>query len=143
MAARFKLDIGKFTRFAHRFARSYNNVSPEIVESLKNYTEKVFAQTQIFVPVDTGDLKGSGKVINIKNNKKTVSYAIQYGKSAAQAYAFWVEVREFTAGGTRVKHDPPTQAFYARDAHTMHIAELRNEMKNALQKLRANYAKGA
>lgn len=133
------MDISGHQRFAHRFARAYANAGKKLRASLKYRVNKIFEQTQIFVPVDTGELKSSGKIITTQENDKTSSYIIRYGEGASKEYAFWVEVREYTKNNVKVKHDPPTQAWYVRDAHNMHIEKLKEDMAERVKQLRKEY----
>lgn len=142
MSAIFRADISGHKRFHHRFARSYGNAGAKIKRSLKYYVDQVFAQSQIFVPVDTGELKESGEIVKVVDNNKSISYAIRYGYTGATDYAFWVEVREFSKLGNKVHHEPPTQAWYVRDAHAMHIGRIQQRMAERVKLLREDYKKG-
>lgn len=75
----------------------------------------IMAQSQMLVPVETGTLKRSGRVEEpvIDGDKVTVTVGYGYGGTEEDPqYGYWVEYREYTRRGEKVKHAPPTQAHY-------------------------------
>ena len=87
----------------------------------------IMANSQILVPVDTGTLKRSGEVTmpELSDDGDSLSSIVGYAYGneinpesgePVTGYAKWVEVREFTRTGKKVRHKPPTQAHFLRDA---------------------------
>ena len=100
------------------FAEAGRRIEEGVAAGLYTAGSSLMGMSQQIVPVEHGTLKRSGRVDEPVVDADSVSVTVGYGYGGTtghRLYGFWVEVREFTSGGKRVFHKPPTQAHYLSD----------------------------
>lgn len=89
--------------------------------ALYRVANRIFAESQREVPVDTGTLRASGHVTLPEKRGAETVVTIGYG-GPAQAYAFWVHER------LDLHHAPPTKAKYLEDPVVRGQATFKHDM---------------
>lgn len=97
----------------------------QVGQALYSVALDIFADSQMFVPVDTGTLKGSGGIEGPYESMGSQEVLIYYGGPAAE-YA--VMVHE----DLDMYHTPPTQAKFLEAPYLMHLQDVSIEAANAL-----------
>lgn len=95
-------------------------------EALRQALEPVFEKSHVYVPVDKGNLKASGRVVISESNAGRISGYIIYGDASAR-YAPIVHER------TDLQHKSPTRAKFLQFA-------MEEEFDNLLATLAMTYA---
>lgn len=91
-----------------------------VAQAIHEEANKIFAQSQILVPVDTGVLRGSGGVSAPQQGPLGYFVDIFYGGPAAP-YALYVH--EILGN----YHNPPTQAKYLEQPFMASLDQLQNK----------------
>lgn len=92
-----------------RFAKVVSSIEQASVPAVRYALQPIFDKSQIYCPVKTGDLKGSG-YLEVRRTGQKVVAEIGYAKGGHPDYAVIVhENLEFF-------HQPPTQAKYLQRA---------------------------
>jgi hypothetical protein len=100
--------------------------SPLVVaQAIYEEANKIFAQSQILVPVDTGVLRGSGGVSAPQQGPSGYFVDIFYGGPAAP-YALYVH--EILGN----YHNPPTQAKYLEQPFMASLSQLQNNIASRI-----------
>ncbi len=100
------------------------NVTPE---AIRYGLQPIFDKSQVYVPVDTGDLKRSGFIETRKTASGTVA-AIGYGRYGRPTYAGIVHER------LDMPHAPPTRALFLKAAVDEHIGDFQRRVVLFLKK---------
>ena len=95
---------------------------------------RIFAKSQVLVPVDTGALRGSGGVSAIQSDGKDAFVDIFYGGPAAP-YALLVHEIQGN------HHNPPTQAKYLEQPFMEALPEIQKNMAARIMDLISRSAK--
>ena len=93
-------------------------------EAQNKVMEKVFEESQLLVPVDTGVLKASG--VLTKATENSLEAYIDYG---SEEINYAVKVHE----DLTMQHDPPTQAKFLEVPLTRHQAEIQRFAVEAME----------
>lgn len=100
------------------FAEAGRKIEEGVAAGLYSAGSTLMAMSQQLVPVETGTLKRSGRVDEPVVADDSVSVTVGYGYGGEEGdrqYGYWVEFREYTESGKKVRHTPPTQAHYLGD----------------------------
>lgn len=106
MAGQFAVDKGQLENVFRALEKTKNNDGRNIRIALTRCAEIVLARSQGYVPVDTGRLKASGKVVSNTSQGLHTRVAVVY----EAPYAIYVHER------TDIPHKPPTCAKYLERA---------------------------
>ena len=96
-----------------------------VAQAIYEEANKIFAQSQILVPVDTGVLRGSGWVSAPQQGPSGYFVDIFYGGPAAP-YALYVH--EILGN----YHNPPTQAKYLEQPFMASLNQLQNNIASRI-----------
>ena len=96
-----------------------------VAQAIYEEANKIFAQSQILVPVDTGVLRGSGGVSAPQQGPSCYFVDIFYGGPAAP-YALYVH--EILGN----YHNPPTQAKYLEQPFMASLDQLQNNIASRI-----------
>jgi hypothetical protein len=96
-----------------------------VAQAIYEEANKIFAQSQILVPVDTGVLRGSGGVSAPQQGPSGYFVDIFYGGPAAP-YALYVH--EILGN----YHNPPTQAKYLEQPFMASLNQLQNNIASRI-----------
>lgn len=108
-------------RFLARLAAAPMVAEIATAGALYRVANRIFAESQREVPVDTGTLRASGHVTLPEQRGAELAVTIGYG-GAAQAYAFIVHER------LDAFHAPPTKAKYLEDPVNRERDRFREDM---------------
>lgn len=82
MSVNVEAEIVGLNRVLSRFGRARETVVAAVVEVTQDAGKEIYADSQHAVPVDTGNLKGSGRITSSGTDERHET-AITYGGSAA------------------------------------------------------------
>jgi hypothetical protein len=108
--------------------------SKEAGQAIWEEANKIFAKSQVLVPVDTGALRGSGGVSAPQSDGKDLSVDIFYGGPAAP-YALLVHEIQGNY------HNPPTQAKYLEQPFMEALPDIQKNMAARIMDLISRSAK--
>jgi hypothetical protein len=106
----------------------------EAGQAIWEEANKIFAKSQVLVPVDTGVLRGSGGVSAPQADAKDLFVDIYYGGPAAP-YALMVHEIQGNY------HNPPTQAKYLEQPFMEALPEIQKNMAARIMDLISRSAK--
>jgi len=125
MNVNVEVDLGKFGELSG-FADS---IGPALQEVIDEVAQAIFDESQALVPVDTGALKSSGKIVSGSTDDYDSPNAyIEYGSDTVD-YA--VEVHE----NLQTPHQDPTQAKYLEVPMAKEGQKFEDLVAQRLQKL--------
>lgn len=114
-----------------------SRVRKALLPTMKEQMEQAFTLSQLYVPVDTGTLKASGKVEGpTAKSRYSLDGAITYGEGGlinpksgedVESYAIYVHER------TELSHAPPTRAKFVSAAIEETMGDLHRELRDALE----------
>ena len=103
-------------------------ITEETPEILLEALEPTFRKSQLYVPVNTGDLKRSG-YLEVKKSASGATVEIGYGKGGHPNYA--VYVHELTG----YYHKPPTRAKFLQAAIEEDMDAIRDRLETAYRNM--------
>ena len=107
------------TRLEEKMIGSADGVYSAAAKGVRALTSQAFKISQVLVPVETGALKASGRIVNKRVGAYTYRSSILYGGPSAPRFVdYAVYVHEILEN----KHKPPTTAKFVEIAY--HEAEL-------------------
>lgn len=106
----------------------------EAGQAIWEEANRIFAKSQILVPVDTGVLRGSGGVSAPQSDGQNLYVDIYYGGPAAP-YALLVHEIQGNY------HNPPTQAKYLEQPFMEALPDIQKNMANRIMELLSRSAK--
>lgn len=106
----------------------------EVGQAIWEEANKIFAKSQVLVPVDTGVLRGSGGVSAPQSDNKDLFVDIFYGGPAAP-YALLVHEIQGNY------HNPPTQAKYLEQPFMEALPSIQQNMAARIRDLISRSAK--
>lgn len=104
--------------------KQFEDVTPEILLSVM---QPIFEESQVLVPVSTGDLKNSGYV-ELTSFRGTPTVEIGYAKGGNPWYAMYIHEM------INIPHKPPTQAKFLEKPVNDHLSTLQDDIANAYKK---------
>ena len=126
MAKDYRLEVEGMNDLLEMLVRGGRNAVELSGRYLYSHATKVFEQSQLQVPVDTGALRSSGYVTQPYIFGNQVAISIVYGQAAAP-YALWVhEILEYY-------HEPPTKSKFLEDPLTDSLEEFRAGFRRVLE----------
>ncbi len=96
-------------------------------EAIRFGLQPIFDKSQLYVPVDTGDLKRSA-FIEVRKGASGLSAAIGYARYGRPNYAALVHER------LDFRHAPPTRAKFLEGAVNEHIGDFERRVVRFMQK---------
>ena len=94
-----------------------NAIEMTSIPAIEYGLRPIYDESQILVPVKTGQLKGSG-FIEVKRGARGVQGVVGYGKAGNPDYAVFVHER------MDLHHESPTQAKFLEEAVKRHIGNV-------------------
>lgn len=126
MAKDYRLEVEGMNDLLEMLVKGGRNAVELSARYLYAHAVKVFAVSQLEVPVDTGALRSSGFITQPFVFGNQVAISIVYGQAAAP-YALWVhEIMEYY-------HEPPTKAKFLEDPLTNSLEEFRVGFRQVLE----------
>lgn len=126
MAKDYRLEVEGMNDLLEMLVKGGRNAVELSGRYLYAHAVKVFAVSQLEVPVDTGALRSSGFITQPFVFGNQVAISIVYGQAAAP-YALWVhEIMEYY-------HEPPTKAKFLEDPLTNSLEEFRVGFRQVLE----------
>lgn len=126
MAKNYRLEVQGAGDLLEMLVRGGRNAVELSGRYLYAHATKVFEQSQLEVPVDTGALRSSGFITQPYIFGNQVAISIVYGQAAAP-YALWVhEILEYY-------HEPPTKSKYLEDPLTNSLDAFRAGFRRVLE----------
>lgn len=111
MATTYKIEITGDQKLMNALKGMEDKLPHAVAMAIYEEASKIFIESQLLVPIDTGALRGSGFVTLPEITSISSKVAIQYGGAAAP-YALIVHERINAMSGNPIFHRPPTQAKY-------------------------------
>lgn len=126
MAKDYRLEVEGMSDLLDMLVRGGRDAVEISGRYLYAHAAKVFEQSQLEVPVDTGALRSSGFITQPYIFGNQVAISIVYGQAAAP-YALWVhEILEYY-------HEPPTKSKFLEDPLTNSLEEFRLGFRQVLE----------
>lgn len=126
MAKNYRLEVQGAGDLLEMLVRGGRNAVELSGRYLYAHATKVFEQSQLEVPVDTGALRSSGFITQPYIFGNQVAISIVYGQAAAP-YALWVhEILEYY-------HEPPTKSKFLEDPLTNSLDAFRAGFRRVLE----------
>lgn len=91
-------------------------------EGMEQAAQIIFDKSQEYVPVDTGVLKATGKIVETSSSSTHFQFSVSYGRAVAPYAVFVHEM-------VQIPHDPPTRSKYLEAA----VKETREQCSRAVR----------
>jgi hypothetical protein len=105
-------------KLEQKMIRSADGVYSGAAQGVRKLANEAFRLSQVMVPVETGALKKSGRVVSRRVSRWTYRSSVLYGGASEPRFVdYAVYVHEILEH----KHAPPTQAKFVETAY--HLAE--------------------